>query len=61
MKTKRKKMDRYFIAINQPHELDWAVEKMKSEGIIVTRDEVGAAHKKVGKSRRAIYKELRSL
>lgn len=54
----KKKMDRYFIS-NQPWELDYAIAKLKKEGINVTRDMVKQGIKEVGKSRRKVYKNIR--
>lgn len=54
----KKKMDRYMIS-NQPWELDYAIAKMKKEGITVTRDMVRQVIKEVGKSRRQVYKNIR--
>lgn len=51
-------MDRYMIS-NQPWELDYAVAKMKKEGITVSRDMVRQVIKEVGKSRRKVYKNIR--
>lgn len=54
----KKKMDRYMIS-NQPWELDYAIAKMKKEGITVSRDMVRQVIKEVGKSRRKVYKNIR--
>ena len=57
-KVKHPKMDRYLIS-TEPHELAYAVYKLKKEGLIITSKQVKAAIKEVGNSRRKVYKYLR--
>lgn len=54
-------MDRYFININQPYEVQWVITKMKSEGVIVTAQQVKACVKEHGVLRRRVYYWLREM
>lgn len=58
-KTKRPKLDPYFISL-QKHEIDYIVAKFKKEGIIVKADNIKAMVKLYGKSRRIVYKAIRT-
>lgn len=54
------KMDRYKISIKQKYEIDWVIKRMRNHGITVTADQVKAAVKSVGNSRRKVYAFLTS-
>lgn len=56
---KNKKMDRYLIAANQTHEVNYVVAKMKKEGIEITAKMVAGIIKEVGNSRRKVYAKIR--
>lgn len=63
MATKKKvvhpKMDPNLIAVKQTWELDYVVQKMKGEGIKVTREDVRKAAKVHRGSRKRVYNTLR--
>jgi len=58
MKKKHPKMDRHLININQPYEVTWVITRMAQYAIKVSSDQVRAAVKAVGNSRRKVYAYL---
>jgi len=55
---KHPKMDRYKISIKQKYEIDWVIIRMAQFAITVSADQVRAAVKAVGNSRRKVYAYL---
>lgn len=57
-KVKHPKMDRYKISVKQKYEIDWVIIRMAQYAIKVSADQVRAAVKAVGNSRRKVYAYL---
>lgn len=53
------KMDKKLVSVNQESELDTIVQKMKEEGIKISRDDVREAVKEAGRSRAKVEAYLR--
>jgi hypothetical protein len=60
-KVKHPKLDPYLISLKQKYELTYIVARFKKLGITVTADDVRAAVRAVGKSRRKVYNRLKMM